>query len=362
MFLVMKATDTGFHDLIQQTYEFMEKVICSGIRTVISRLRQIFFPKPQPRVEPPLLKHNATRTPDWALPPKPVDNRLRFVAVDVETANSSRGSICQIGLAFVSGDNDIVTEGYLVDPEEHFSDFNVNLHGIDEEMVAGAPTFPEVFHYLREVFQDAFLVQHSTFDKQAFDLACHTYGLEPLQNEWINSVTIARKAWPEFKGNGGHGLANLKAELALVFDHHDAEEDAKAAAEVVLLAEERTGKDFLELGRSKSKGASAGRRYEKAISLEGKAGGKLAGEVVCFSGKLTMSRSAAALLAAEAGISVRGSISKKVTLLVVGDHDMTLLAGHDKSSKHRRAEELIKEGHPLRILCETEFMALIQKA
>lgn len=54
---------------------------------------------------------------------------------------------------------------------------------------------------------------------------------------WQDSVTVARKAWPELKGNGGHGLASLKGHLGLSFDHHDAGEDARAAAEVVLHAE-----------------------------------------------------------------------------------------------------------------------------
>lgn len=39
------------------------------------------------------------------------------------------------------------------------------------------------------------------------------------------------------RGNGGHGLASLKQHLGLVFEHHDAGEDARAAAEVVLRAE-----------------------------------------------------------------------------------------------------------------------------
>ncbi|WP_342713966.1 hypothetical protein [Loktanella salsilacus] len=53
-------------------------------------------------------------------------------------------------------------------------------------------------------------------------------------------MTIARAAWPELKGNGGHGLANLKQELGLDFDHHDAGEDARAAAMVVLRARAAT--------------------------------------------------------------------------------------------------------------------------
>ncbi len=40
------------------------------------------------------------------------------------------------------------------------------------------------------------------------------------------------------RANGGYGLANLKSVLVLDFKHHDAGEDARAAAEVVLLAKQ----------------------------------------------------------------------------------------------------------------------------
>ena len=59
------------------------------------------------------------------------------------------------------------------------------------------------------------------------------------QWDWCDSVHVARAAWPELRGNGGHGLASLKQHLGLEFDHHDAGEDARAAAEVVLRAEGR---------------------------------------------------------------------------------------------------------------------------
>jgi hypothetical protein len=35
------------------------------------------------------------------------------------------------------------------------------------------------------------------------------------------------------------------------------------------------------------------------------------------------------------------------------------VAGHNRSSKHRRAQELQREGHEIRILGETEFLKLI---
>lgn len=277
----------------------------------------------------------------------------RFVALDVETANRQHSSICQIGLAMVAANGDIETVSILVDPEQGFEHFNVNLHGIDETTVKGALSFEKALQILRPFLERHVLVQHSSFDKQAFNAASNVYGVPELRATWVDSVQIARKAWPELKGNGGHGLASLKSHLDLKFEHHDAEEDARAAAEVVLLAETATGDDFSELAKPKKQ------KYQTSVAVPGNQNGDLYGHVACFTGQLAMSRVEAATFAAGAGITIKTSVSKKVTLLVVGDQDMSTLAGHDKSSKHRRAEELQREGHGIRILGETEFLKLI---
>jgi len=67
--------------------------------------------------------------------------------------------------------------------------------------------------------------------------ACHYANLAVPDWEWRDSVQVARRAWPELRGNGGHGLVSLKQHLGLVFEYHNAREDARAAAEVVLRAE-----------------------------------------------------------------------------------------------------------------------------
>lgn len=65
-------------------------------------------------------------------------------------------------------------------------------------------------------------------------------------------------------------------------------------------------------------------------------------------------------LAAKHGFDVKSSVSKKLHYLVVGTQDLSLLAGHDKSSKHRKAEELIAEGIELQILTENDFIKMIK--
>lgn len=92
---------------------------------------------------------------------------------------------------------------------------------------------------------------------------------------------------------------------------------------------------------------------------EGDPSGPLYGEVVVFTGALSIPRGEAADMAASAGCEVNPAITKKTTLLVVGDTDVQKLAGHDKSSKHRKAEAMMANGHPMRIVRETDFRELV---
>lgn len=166
---------------------------------------------------------------------------FRFIAIDVETADQSIGSICQIGLCCVDDAGGTHTYSTLVDPEGPFAPFNTELHGICARKTRGAPNFATAFAAMRPLLAAHKLVQHSTFDEKAFTAACARYAVPMVTSHWTNSVTVARQAWPEFKGAGGHGLGHLKTALGLVFRHHDAGEDARAAAEVILHAEARRG-------------------------------------------------------------------------------------------------------------------------
>ena len=56
---------------------------------------------------------------------------------------------------------------------------------------------------------------------------------------------------------------------------------------------------------------------------------------------------------------MQNSVTKATTLLVAGDQDLDKLAGHEKSSKHRKAEALIVKGIPIRILGETDFYSMV---
>lgn len=278
---------------------------------------------------------------------------FRFIALDVETACSESASICQIGLACVSPDNQIHTFSTLVNPGTRFDSFNTQLHGIGPDHMADAPRFDEVLDQLYPLLSRHHLVQHSNFDRQAVNAASLCYGITAPDFRWADSVAIARRAWPELRGNGGHGLGNLKKVLNLDFQHHDAGEDARAAAQVVLRAEEHLGVPFDALIKPVRK------VYPAAVNREGDPTGALLGSIVTFTGALSLSRTEAADLASQVGMAVKAAVTRQTTHLVVGDQDLTVLAGHVKSSKHRKAEEMQAAGHPIQIIGETEFKALV---
>lgn len=176
-----------------------------------------------------------------------MSRNLTFNAIDVETANSRTASICQIGVVRVRDGRVDSCFSTLVNPEERFSSFNIRIHGIGPAQVQGAPAFDDVFAELFDWLDGSVLVSHTFFDRDALDGAARKYGLPLFTGgpvTWLDSVAVARRAWPEKRGNGGYGLAKLTADLGISFRHHDALEDARAAAGVVLYACLETGKDI----------------------------------------------------------------------------------------------------------------------
>jgi DNA polymerase-3 subunit epsilon len=87
--------------------------------------------------------------------------------------------------------------------------------------------------------------------------------------------------------------------------------------------------------------------------------GPLVGNVIVFTGTLSLVRGQAAAMAAAAGCDVRNTVTHDTTLLVVGDQDIRRLLGHEKSGKHRKAETLILASQQLRIITERDFIGLL---
>ena len=281
---------------------------------------------------------------------------MRFIAVDLETANPRMSSICQIGIVAFENGREVAADVLLVDPEDYFDPYCTAIHGITAEDVRGAKRFRDVHSWLCEWTSQQIVVCHTHFDRVALAQACGRDALQPLPCNWLDSALVARRTWDQFS-KSGFGLANLARHLDITFKHHDALEDARTAGLILLKAVEKSGVDvagWIDRCNSPAKRIS--------IRREGDGDGPLIGEHIVFTGSLQIPRREAADLAHESGAVVEPNVTKKTTVLVVGDQDIEKLSGQSKSGKHRKAEELIGSGQSIRILGEADFMRVCQES
>ena len=171
--------------------------------------------------------------------------RVDYCVVDVETANHGRHSICQIGIAVFAGGRMVDGWESLVDPEEFFHPFNISIHGIGPEAVAGAPNWGGVLPFVERLLGGGAVASHTPFDRGALELACQKARKPAIRyRKWLDTCTLARAAFPELPN---HKLPTLARCLGFSYKAHDALEDARVAGEVLALALARRGVSLAEL-------------------------------------------------------------------------------------------------------------------
>ena len=88
--------------------------------------------------------------------------------------------------------------------------------------------------------QDNAVASHTAFDRVAIARVFEKYQLAQPECAWLDTARVARRAWPEFSQRG-YGLGNVADTLGIDFRHHDAQEDARAAGEILVCAIQATG-------------------------------------------------------------------------------------------------------------------------
>ena len=173
---------------------------------------------------------------------------LNFVAIDFETANPKRASVCQIGLAKVRDGQITKTACEMVTPPRGFTNFhprNIQVHGLTPRSIYGAPDWPGILGRLIAFTGDLPLIGHNVaFERSVIVQATEAEGLTVPDFQYLCSQKLAQTHLPE----AGSFKLNLLAEhLGMpVFAHHDAGADAVACAALVLKIAEHTGLDDLD--------------------------------------------------------------------------------------------------------------------
>ncbi|AOR79978.1 3'-5' exonuclease [Novosphingobium resinovorum] len=280
--------------------------------------------------------------------PTAVPDAPDFVVIDVETACSRVSSICQVGIVGFRDGREVMAYETLVDPRDEFSPFNVGIHGITAGHVTGQPTFGEIHAVLDGHLSGRIAVAHSAFDKGALAAACRLSAHPLIETEWLDSVRVAKQAWPQLSS---HRLNVLARFLGIEHRHHDALSDARAAGMVIVKAIEHTGIDL--------KGWMTRPARAKPKPPLPASEGPLSGERVAILGEALDGKLAAAVAAA--GGRVVRSVGMTTTLLVIAKAQ-PYGRWVEASPMHRRAQELREAGRPVAVVSEDALRARLGRA
>lgn len=157
----------------------------------------------------------------------------RFVVFDVETPNRSNSRMSAVGITVVEDGR--ISDSYFtyVNPEQHFDPFNARLTGIDAGTVTGYPSFAEGWKNLEPYFSSGILVAHNA----VFDMGVLKKCLRDYRIVWkpavpyCCTVQMGRRAVP---GLGSYALDCLCDHFGIDLEHHKADSDCRAAAELLI--------------------------------------------------------------------------------------------------------------------------------
>lgn len=313
---------------------------------------------------------------------------MNFVAIDFETANSFRGSPCEVSLVKVQ-DGQIADKLTSFIFQEKFDAFNVMLHGIDRQVVKKAPTFEEFWPKMKDFIGDLPVVAHYA----AFDTGVIRDSLQGMVTEkpltYFCTVVLSRKLY-KFPT---YSLPWVAQELGIDFEEsHRAEADAMACAEIAIqmMAEQGT-ESLFELAEKlfvrpgeiiqgswrgcTSRGIAPGMPSSGVLTAKQREfilsqidekdlyeDPDFLGKEIVFTGAMeSMTRNEANLAVLKAGGIPSGSVGKKTNLLVCGYQDSRALKpGATQSSKLEKAISQQKNGQEIEIIDEVLFVQMLQ--
>lgn len=175
---------------------------------------------------------------------------LSFTAIDFETANPKRASVCAVGVVKVRDGVVVDSLESLVQPppgHQAFSGYNVAVHGITATDVVGAPTWDRVYTAVTEFAGgDALVAHNASFDRSVLTQASQVYGIRVPSSKWL----CTRDASRSVLDLASYKLPDVSTALNIsAHAHHDAGADARQCALVLVELCRRLGPNGLDLVR-----------------------------------------------------------------------------------------------------------------
>lgn len=299
-------------------------------------------------------------------------SKLSFVAIDFETANTSRASVCQVGLAKVVNGDVVSSDSWYVVPPTGLDSFLprfTSIHGITAEQArdVGIPWLESVDRIHQVTGDLPFVAHNASFDRSVYRQASDHVGAVILDSPWYDTVAVSRR----FLTSENHQLDTVARFLELpAFNHHEAQADAMTCARIALTISTREQLYSVEdlWGQShraprprrsvSTTPVPSARKFAKVSDLpnpnpQADPDHPFFDQHVVITGNLSgTDRDDFLTRVAESGGQPQLNVTKKTTMLVVADHD-EITAHHDHAqgrSKQRKAGEYRAAGQGIEII------------
>ena len=157
-----------------------------------------------------------------------------FAAIDFETANYERTSVCSVGIVVVR-DGMIVDSFYsLIQPEPNYYKYwCTQVHGLCREDTENAPVFPDVWAKIEPLIEGLPLVAHNRlFDESCLKAVFRCYQMDYPDYEFYDTLAASRRLLPDLEN---HQLDTVAAACGYPMEHHHhALADAEACAHIAI--------------------------------------------------------------------------------------------------------------------------------
>ena len=283
-----------------------------------------------------------------------------YVVIDLETTGlmPSFDSIIEIGAIRCVRDVEVARFHSFVSVDFPLDPFIVAHTGITDAMLKGAPNIKRVLPRLLSFIGDSVLIAHNAnFDVNfIYDDAAKLLGVN-FTNDFVDTMRLAKKCDLSVED---HKLITLAGYFGISQNiAHRSVADCETTHALYVKLKEDINETGVSLATKHYGGSISG---ITATSSYIDPDNPLYGKVVVFTGTLdSMVRKDAAQLVANLGGILGDSVTKKTNFLVLGNFDYWSSIKEGKSSKQRKAEQLILKGQDLQIIPESVFLSMISE-
>lgn len=157
-----------------------------------------------------------------------------FVAIDFETANNERSSVCSVGIVIVRG-GEIVDNFYsLINPApDYYNYWCTQVHGLTRKDTEDAPTFIDVWAQIGPMIEGLPLVAHNKpFDESCLKAVFKAYRMDYPDYKFYDTLAVSRRKLPDLEN---HQLHTVAAACGYKLENrHHALADAEACAAIAM--------------------------------------------------------------------------------------------------------------------------------